>query len=253
MSIEVSIQNFETAVLLESNERAIVLAFAPSATLETLSAELGFELALVDPQNRENQQILMALRVQSLDQVFVFHQGQPVDAFLSTAPEAEIKKRLAPFFMSAEDMELAGAEEALGIGQAAPALPVLQKWHAKKPHDKKVQYLLAKAHILLGETREAQGLLDGFQEGDDHYGDAKSLMELMAFYAAAGEQTPYGAACRLVTEGKNQEALDAFLELVPGADGGKAKAAMLTLFGVLGPKHALTWEYRARLNRLVFV
>jgi putative thioredoxin len=254
--IDVSIQNFETAVLMESNERAVVLAFAHSTALSKLSDELGFDLALVDPQAPENRQILAALRVQSLDTVFVFHQGQPVDAFHSTLSEAEIKQRLAPFFMSSEELELQSAEEALAVGQATAALPVLQKWLAKKPEDKKLQFLAAKAQLLIGRKEEAKALLAGFQEGDALYTDAKSLLEMMDFYSASEEATPYGAACKLACEGKNREALEAFLELASESDAAtkaKAKAAMLTLFGVLGPKHELTWEYRARLNRVVFV
>ena len=70
------------------------------------------------------------------------------------------------------------------------------------------------------------------------------------------EAIVYHEACKLACAEDFESALQAFLNLyveAPEWNDGAAKKAMLTLFGVLGPKHELTWKYRAKLNTMMFI
>jgi putative thioredoxin len=88
-------------------------------------------------------------------------------------------------------------------------------------------------------------------------------LELLDFHAEAAkkdvqgkEAIVYHEACKLACEEHFEDALQAFLNLfveAPDWNDGAAKKAMLTLFGVLGPKHELTWKYRAKLNTMMFI
>ena len=89
------------------------------------------------------------------------------------------------------------------------------------------------------------------------------MLQLLDFYAIAAkpetdekESSLYKKAAILITENKYQEALELFLDILKmnkNWNDGAARTAMMTLFGVLGPKHALTWEYRAKLNTIWFI
>ena len=118
---------------------------------------------------------------------------------------------------------------------------------AKTPDDKKLKLLWAKASLGMGDTEKAKDVLSKFNEGDDQYREAKSLLELLDFHAEAAKQdvqgkeaVVYHEACKLACAEDFESALQAFLNLyveAPEWNDSAAKKAMLTLFGVLGPKH----------------
>ena len=178
-------------------------------------------------------------------------------------PEADLKKRLEKFFISDEARFQTALEDAIAQKNFDQALPMLDEALAKTPDDKKLQLLWAKASLGMGDTEKAKAVLQKFNEGDDQYREAKSLLELLDFHAEAAkkdvqgkEAIVYHEACKLACAEEFESALQAFLNLfveAPEWNDGAAKKAMLTLFGVLGPKHELTWKYRAKLNTMMFI
>ena len=148
-----------------------------------------------------------------------------------------------------------------GLNQEA--LDSVEAILAHVPANKKALYLKAKMLVNLDRIDEAKAVLAGFSEGDDKYREAKALAELMAFQqecARTDLKTPlelaYRDACAEALQGNYQAALDGFAAIVMEQRNWRDEAAhkaMVTLFGVLGPKHPLTWEYRAKLNTLVFI
>ena len=154
-------------------------------------------------------------------------------------------------------------EDAIAQKNFDQALPMLDEALAKNPDNKKLQLLWAKASLGLGDTEKAKEVLAKFTEADDQYREAKSLLELLDFHAEAAkkdvtgkEAVVYHEACKLACAEDFESALQAFLNLfveAPEWNDGAAKKAMLTLFGVLGPKHELTWKYRAKLNTMMFI
>ena len=154
-------------------------------------------------------------------------------------------------------------EDAIAQKNFDQALPMLDEALAKTPDDKKLLLLWAKASLGLGDTEKAKEVLQKFNEADDQYREAKSLLELLDFHAEAAkkdvqgkEAIVYHEACKLACAEDFESALQAFLNLfveAPEWNDGAAKKAMLTLFGVLGPKHELTWKYRAKLNTMMFI
>ena len=100
-------------------------------------------------------------------------------------------------------------------------------------------------------------------EADDEFKTARSLLELLEFHAEAAktdiegiEAQIYHEASVLASQNEYKMALSRFLDLAQvnkSWNDEAASKAMLTLFGVLGPKHELTWEFRARLNTILFV
>ncbi|MCL2206862.1 MAG: tetratricopeptide repeat protein [Fibromonadales bacterium] len=251
--VQVDLENFEQVVINGSSEKAIAVAFEVSPALETLSSELKFTVAKLDPEDPNNQSLAGYLHIRALSDIRILKDKQVAGGADGNLPESELKKQLLPFFLSEEASLLLNAEDALNLGQTNAALKILQKLFEQNPSDKKVCYLLAKAKTMSGKTEEAKTILQTIKETDDFYSEAKSLSELMEFYEDA--PPPYSKAYKLASKNKYKEALDSFLEIIENKQDseGKAKKGMVVLFSVLGPKHELTWEYRAKLNRLIYI
>mgnify|MGYP003291623932 FL=1 len=270
--VQITAENFETEVIQASETRAVAVLFssaeypdcAPySQLLGSLSTSMDFTLGVVSCDDRENMRLIQAFRVQSVPEVHVVSKGEIGDVIQGVLPEADLKKRLEKFFVSDEARMMMEIEEAIAQKNFDEALPALDAALKNAPDDKKLQLLWAKASLGLGDTEKAKEILKKFTEADDQYREAKSLLELLDFHAEAAkkdvlgkEAIVYQQACILAAGEQFEEALQAFLNLyaeAPEWNDGAAKKAMLTLFGVLGPKHELTWKYRAKLNTMMFI
>ena len=270
--VQITAENFEAEVMQASEERAVAILFssaeypdcAPySQLVGSLSTSLDFTLGVVSCDDRENMRLIQMFRVQSVPEIHIVSKGQIADVIPGVLPEADLKKRLEKFYVSDEARLMNDLEQAIAEKRFDEALPALNEALSKTPNDKKLQLLWAKASLGLGDTEKAKEILSKFVESDDQYREAKSLLELLDFHAEAAkkdiqgkEAIVYHEACKLACAEEFEAALQAFLNLFvecPDRNNGAAKKAMLTLFGVLGPKHELTWKYRAKLNTMMFI
>ena len=270
--VQITAENFEAEVMQASEERAVAILFssaeypncAPySQLVGQLSTSLDFTLGVVSCDDRENMRLIQMFRVQSVPEIHVVSKGQIADVIQGVLPEADLKKRLEKFYVSDEARLMNELEQAIAEKRFDEALPALNEALSKTPNDKKLLLLWAKASLGLGDTEKAKDILSKFVESDDQYREAKSLLELLDFHAEAAkkdvqgkEAIVYHEACKLACSEDFESALQAFLNLyveAPEWNDGAAKKAMLTLFGVLGPKHELTWKYRAKLNTMMFI
>ena len=270
--VQITAENFEEEVIKASETRAVAILFssaeypdcAPySQLLGQLSTSMDFTLGVVSCDDRENMRLIQMFRVQSVPEIHVVEKGQIADVIQGVLPEADLKKRLEKFYVSDETRFQTALEDAIAQKNFDQALPMLDEALSKNPNDKKLQLLWAKASLGIGDTAKAKEILNKFVESDDQYREAKSLLELLDFHAEVAkkdvqgkEAIVYHEACKLACEELFEDALQAFLNLyvaAPEWNNGAAKKAMLTLFGVLGPKHELTWKYRAKLNTMMFI
>ena len=270
--VQITAENFETEVMQASQDRAVAVLFssaeypdcAPySQLVGKFSTSLDFTLGVVSCDDRENMQLIQAFRVRSVPEIHMVDKGQIADVIAGVLPEGELKKRLEKFYVSDEAKMANALEEAIASKSYDEALPMLNEALQKTPDDKKLLLLWAKASLGMGDTEKAKEILQKFNEADDQYKEAKSLLELLDFHAEAAkkdvqgkEAIVYHEACCMAAAEDFESALQAFLNLyveAPEWNDSAAKKAMLTLFGVLGPKHELTWKYRAKLNTIMFI
>ncbi|MCQ2103825.1 MAG: tetratricopeptide repeat protein [Fibrobacter sp.] len=270
--VQITPENFETEIAQPSESRAVAVLFSSAEypdcagyaqLMGQLSTSMDFTLGVVSCDDRANMQLIQAFRVRSVPEVHMVDKGQIADVIAGVLPEDELKKRLEKFYVSDESRFESALEEAISNKDYDQALPMLNDALQKKPDDKKLQLLWAKACLGIGDSEKAKEILNKFTEVDDQYKEAKSLLELMDFHAEAArkdvqgkEAIVYHEACCLAAAEQFEDALQVFLNLYVEAsewNEGAAKKAMLTLFGVLGPKHELTWKYRAKLNTIMFI
>ena len=270
--VQITAENFESEIIKASESRAVAVLFssaeypdcAPySQLLGQLSTSMNFTLGVVSCDERENMQLIQMFRVRSVPEIHIVDKGQIADVLQGVLSEADLKKRLEKYYVSDESRMQNAIEESIAAKQFDEAIPLLDEALAKTPDDKKLKLLWAKASLGMGDTEKAKDVLSKFNEGDDQYREAKSLLELLDFHAEAAKQdvqgkeaVVYHEACKLACAEDFESALQAFLNLyveAPEWNDSAAKKAMLTLFGVLGPKHELTWKYRAKLNTMMFI
>lgn len=270
--VQINTENFDSEVVQASNTRAIAVLFSSaqyqecagfSQLLGSLSTSMNFTLGVVDCDDEKNMQLVQMFRVQSVPEVHVVNQGQIADVIQGVLSEVELKKRLEKFFISNEERIRLQISELVLQKNYEKAVALLNEALIKEPNDKVLQLLWAKTCLGMDDTEKAKSLLLKFSETDDQYREAKSLLELLEFHAevakkdvAGKEAIVYHEACKLAVNENFEDALEAFLNLymkAPEWNNCAAKKAMLTLFGVLGPKHELTWKYRAKLNTAMFI
>lgn len=255
----------------EAETRPVVLTFASSqmpecegynAALERLSAELDFTLGEIDLDTPDNMAFVQTFRIQSLPFVVVLSKGEMADAIQGTLPEEELKKRLSPFFVSEEERRKMAIEEAVGSGNFKEAKAALEAELEKKSDDH-FRILLAKCELGMDNAERAKEILREIPENSAESANAKSLLELMDLLVEAartdsveGDAKAFRTACKDASRKDYRAALEEFFRLAmtsPDFRDGAAKKSMLVLFNVLGPKDPLTWEYRSKLNTMLFI
>lgn len=268
--MQVTVANFQEVVIKGSLERPVVVNFgaarsgpckALSAILEKLSGELNFQLAKVDVD--AEQQLVAYFRISTVPEVRVFVKGQMVDGCKGAQSESQVRQLLSKHCLSEMDAFLQQVEFLLQQGQPLQALPALNDFLQGEPENRKALYWKARCLVELGNSDEACKVLGLFAEGDDFFAQATALRNLMAFHTEMVRKDltgplaeSYRQACGAALAGNYRLALESFLHLVEqnrSWNQEAARKAMVTLFGVLGSKHELTWEFRSKLNRIIFV
>lgn len=270
--IDVSLQNFESEVSIPSMEKPMVLTFLSSrypecgnlfSTLQLLAEEMNFTLAKVDLDQVENQAFIQYFRISGIPDTRVIFKGEIVDMIQGVATEQALRERLSKHFISDSERLYLKIETAIADKEYEIAFSLLNEALSSEPDNKKLKILQAKLFVGLGDTEKARSLLESFKPQEDEYEKATHLLKLLDFYTEAAQKSPvegeallYRNACQLVTESNYEEAFETFLKILQinkEWNDGMPRKAMMTLFGVLGPKHELTWKYRAKLNSIWFI
>ncbi|MDE2134456.1 MAG: thioredoxin [Alphaproteobacteria bacterium] len=288
---DASLATFAADVLEASREVPVIVDFwAPwcgpckqlgPALEKAVNAAKG-AVRLVKVNIDENQEIARQLRIQSIPTVYAFKNGQPVDGFMGSIPESQIKTFVEALVgpgggehddadHAAEMLAMADTAYAAGdMGQAAQAYAhVLQD----EPGHPKAVAGLAKCYLKSGDLERAKNTLQLVRPDDAadeavravaaelklreqaaSLGDAAALKSRLA--ANPGDhQARYDLALALDAKGDRQAAIDELLELMRRQRKWNEEAArkhLVTLFEAMGPADPRTVEARRRLSSILF-
>lgn len=247
--------------------------------LEKAVTEAKGKVRLVKIDVDQNQRIAAQMRVQSIPAVFAFVGGQPVDGFMGAQTPAQIKAfvdRLIEMSGGNAGLEEAikAAEEMLAEGAVTDAAQTFAAVLQEDESNLAAIAGLARAHLALGETDQARGILGMTpkgKEGDPLIAAARAQIELAeASAGASGEtaelearlaadpgdhQARYDLALARVAAGDAAGAIDDLLELFRRDrewNEGAAKAQLFKLFDSLGPKSEAAQKGRRRLSSMIF-
>jgi putative thioredoxin len=283
------ITTFSADVLEASRDVPVLVEFwvPGSAPCKQLDAALEKEVIaangavkLVRVNVDENKEIARQLRIQSIPTVYAFRNGQPIDGFMGSLPDSQIKQFVATLAggeagghdHAAEILEMADQAFAAGdIGQAAQAYAhVLQD----EPGHPKAVAGLARCYLKSGDLERAKTTLalvrpdDANDEAVRAVAAELSLRETAA--AAAGKnaeleaklaanpndhQARYDLALALDAGGDRDGAIEALLDIVrrdrKWNDEG-ARKHLVTLFEAMGPTDERTIATRRKLSSILF-
>jgi putative thioredoxin len=285
--IEANLQNFMQEVIQASLKLPVLVYFTASwcqpckqygPVLEkfVLSAQGRLRLARVDID--KNPQLAQQFRVQSVPMVFVFLEGQPVDAFQGAHTEAQLKQLLAPLLGESEEEAEAQAtiEAAQGLleeGKPAEAEPVFRQILAAMPEQVAAIAGLARALLAQGKLEAARDALlqvPPAQKNDEAVLSAQAALGIAESVSFARDepalraqlagdpnnpQALYDLAGILYVSNKPEEAIDALLQVMRTERDWNEKAAqtrLLAFFEALGLTHPLSLQGRRKLSSLLF-
>jgi len=286
---EGSIDSFVDDVLEASSSVPVIVDFwapwcGPCKTLgpmiERLVKEAKGAVRLVKIDVDRNQELAAQMRVQSIPAVYGFKNGRPVDGFVGSVPESQIKafiQRLTGGAAGAGPSIAEQLEEATAYlveGQAELALSLYQQILTQDETNAPALAGTMRCLVKLGQAPSARQLLDSLppetlknlevqaartalELAEQTAGKSGATAPLRARLAANenDHQARFDLAMALVGEGANEEAVDALLELYRRDrkwNDEAAKKQLLTLFEAFGPADPLTVEARKRLSSLMF-
>lgn len=247
-------------------------------TLERVVTAAGGAVRLVKINIDENPGIAGQLGVRSIPAVFAFDQGRPVDGFVGSLPESQLKQfieRLIGGADPAQDVEamLDAAMEALRSGDLSLASQAFGAVMEIEPENTKAIAGLARCFLAAGDRAQARdilGLAPAGKANDPELTSVRAALDLAAKGADAGDATGLRAAVSanpadldarfalanaLVGRGELAEAADQLLGIIERDRAWNEDAArklLLQVFDAAGLTSDIARNGRRKLSALLF-
>jgi len=245
MGVDVNAAEFNLEVIEASHQVPVVVDFwadwcgpckqlAPA--LEAAVASRGGAIKLVKVDTEANQQLAAAFRIQSIPAVKAFKDGQVVAEFSGAIPPAQIEAFLDQLIPSATD-------EAVAAGDADSLRAIL----AEDPTNLDAAMAFARLLLAAGQTADAIAVLEPVKETPQ----AAGLITCAEIVLDPSLDPELSAALERLA-GDPVGALEAMLEVLPGADADRKDRVRRVMIGVFAERPVddpIVLEYRKRLAR----
>lgn len=280
--VDVTADTFSDVVLHGSTEHAVLLYFWAEwcepckqlgPTLEKIADEYAGNLTLARVDCDREQQIAMQVGIQSLPTVLLIQGGQPVDQFMGSIPEGEIRQLLERHNVekpAADPVEQAQA--LLAQDDPAGAIPWLRQAREQQPGNTDVTIDLARALMRTGELDEAEQLADSLPSDVQNDHRVQGIRARRAFAERAAElpgsgelqqridadpndsEARIGLATHCILAEQPAEAMDHLIHVVRHCPdhAATARETLLEIFNLLGPEHPDARRYRQKLFQMLY-
>ena len=244
--------------------------------LEKIVREAGGTVRMVKINVDENQELAAQMRVQSIPAVYAFKDGQPVDGFMGAVPESQLRafvEKLTGGAKGGLEAALDEGDKALADNDAELALALYQEAQAQSPENERAIAGILRAMAAGGDLEGARETANALPEAwkmksaiaaaistielEENIEDAGDTAELQAKVDANPKdlQARFDLALALYAARKNEEAIDALLEIIARKkdwNDGAAREQLIKIFDALGGAHELTVSGRRRLSSVLF-
>jgi len=279
--IAITLENFQQAVLEESKNKLILVAFWAEQVPESvelknkLAAKVApfpeqMTMATVDCQTE--QQIAQQFGIQGLPTAILVKDGQPLDGLSGPQTDETIATFLDKHLPKQEDLLLVQAQNLFTKSNFNEALKVISQAYQINNERADIKLLLADINIQLGKTEDAQTLLESIMmvDQDSYYQALVAKLELAN--QAANSPEIQALEAQLVTKpddielkhqlaaqysqvNRHEDALLLLFRLMQAADT-ETKDASKTLFldvlKALPDGDAIATKYRRKLYTLMY-
>jgi putative thioredoxin len=251
--MDVSESNFQTAVIERSHTLPVVVDFwaewcGPCRQLgpvieRAVEARAGkVELAKIDVD--ANQELARTYRIQSIPAVKAFRNGEVAAEFMGAKPPAAVDRFLDSLVPSEADRLVEAGDEdslrqavALEPTRADAAVPLARILYARGEPDEALEVL-----ERVPRSFAAEGLASRIGlERDAATGNRPELPDLSGAFSA-------------LDAGDHKQALDLFLQALPGSDGARddIRRVVVGILDELGVEHPLARDGRRRLATALY-
>ncbi|GAA6186779.1 MULTISPECIES: thioredoxin family protein [Aliiglaciecola] len=167
--VNLNIENFQQVIIEESKEKHVLVNFwAPNLEmceqltpiLEKLASQHAEHLIYANVNCEQEQQIAQQFGIQSLPTVILVKDGQPVDGFAGPMMEEQIQELLEKHLPNAEDGLYEKAVALVNQGDYQQAFTIAKQAHDLASERADIALVLADCYVELGNTKQAQLLLD---------------------------------------------------------------------------------------------
>ncbi len=247
------------------------------ATLERAVGEARGKVRLVVIDVDANPGLVGQLQIRAVPMVMVFMNGQPIDGFTGTLPEAQVQALVRGLAKlsgpAADDVLFKEAQTYLADGDFERAKVAFQGYLQLQPGHPGAIAGLARACLKAGDADAAAQVLD--EVDAEHRDDAaiasvRSAIDLARQVEHAGDldfltqtvrrhpddhQARYDQALALLKAGRPEDAIEALIEIIRRQrdwNEGAARKRLISIFEALGPEDPLTVEGRRRLSSILF-
>ncbi len=284
---DVTVQNFMQEVIHASLQVPVLVYFTAAwcgpckqygPTLEKVVNDAQGRLKLARVDIDKNQPLAQQFRIQSVPMVYIFAQGQPLDAFAGALPESQLKQMLAQFLGASPEEEmtqatLENAGKLLAGGDHEMAAEIFKTILVNDPQNIEAIAGLARCFAALGQVDQAIQLLAQIPEDKQSHESvaaAKASVTLAKSAPVSADfavlqkkiaanpldhQARFDLAGVFAQGGKSEEAIGELLAIIGKEkdwNNGAARAQLLTIFEALGHTHPLTMQGRRRLSSILF-
>ena len=256
--------NFDVDVIERSRQKPVLVDFWAAwcgpcrvigPVLERLADRNGDDWELRKLDTEKHPTIARQYRITSIPAVKLFVDGEVKDEFVGALPEQVIVDWLKKVLPSKFREQLKRAETLVAEGNLGEAHYLLGEVLQNDPDDQPGIVLMAQVELYSDPAKAAE-IADRIPLGSDHFETAeaiKALSRLFRFVETpdvldeAPVKADYLNAIRLLQEGKNEAALEGFIDIIRrnryyGDDG--ARKAVIAVFKLLGEDHPTTRAYR---------
>ncbi|MEO5363820.1 MAG: thioredoxin [Magnetococcus sp. DMHC-8] len=279
--IDVDQASFDRDVLERSSDVPVLVDFwapwcapcrALGPILEKLLREKEGRFVLAKVDSDKNPELSREYGVRSIPTVMLFVDGEVEDEFTGALPEQAVRQFLDRAIPSPLDRLAQQAGILADQGAWNKAEEIFAQVLAQEPSH--VLSLLGMIRVLLnsGRTSEAQPFFARLPIKTAESPEGKLLRARLAFAGGQGKDnledlqekvaaTPGNLAARmalghgLIRHERYAEGMNQFLEVIrrdKNTQDSAGRKALLQVFDLLGPGHALVAEYRPKLSAILF-
>lgn len=285
--VEVTAQNFMQEVIQASLQVPVLVYFTAAwcgpckqygPVLEKVVNEAKGKVRLARVDVDKSPQIAQQFRIQSVPMVYIFLQGQPLDAFSGAIPESQLKQMITQILSATpqgEEVKLSldEASKLLAEGHAEQALIQFEALIAEDNTNMDAVAGAASAMIALGHLEQAEAVLASVPEASVRHESIVSakaaltlaqnapsrdaLLQLNARLATNehDHEARYELAAALFSAGNQEAAIEELLHIIKkdkAWNEGAARTQLLAFFEALGHTHPLTMQGRKKLATILF-